>query len=224
MNEQFLTQTALFHGIHREEIEQLLSCLLARKKTYSRDEIIFSAGTNIHEMGLVLSGGVNIVANFYWGSQSIFSHISRGEIFGENYAAIPGEALLVDVVATEKSEILFLDLNKLLHTCQNCCAFHTQLIHNLLKISAQRSIHLSRRMMHTAPKTIRGRLNSYLSEQAVAHDSAHFSIPFNRQQLADYLNVDRSALSNELSKMRDEGLLQFRKNEFALEEIPQDEY
>lgn len=220
MNTKFLIQTTLFQGIQEEELEQLLNCLFARKKTYQKNELIFAAGSNIHEMGLVISGGVNIVVNFYWGNRSIFSHIGEGDIFGENYAAIPGEPLLIDVVATEESEILFLDLNKLLNTCQNCCTFHTRLIHNLLEISAQRSIGLSRRMMHTAPKSIRDRLLSYLSEQALFHKSAHFFIPFNRQQLADYLNVDRSALSNELSKMRREGLLHFKKNEFILEELP----
>lgn len=224
MNEQFLTETTLFQGISLDEVSHLLSCLSARRKTYQREEVIFFTGDRIHELGLVLSGSVNIVVNFYWGNRSIFSHIGIGEIFGENYAAIPGETLLVDAVATEETEILFLDLNKLLHTCQSSCTFHTRLIHNLLEISARRSLHLSRRMIHTAPKSIRGRLSSYLSEQALASGSSHFFIPFNRQQLADYLNLDRSALSNELSKMAREGLLQFRKNEFTLEDIPEDEY
>ncbi len=224
MNTKFLTQTTLFQGIRENELDQLLNCLMAREKSYEKNEIIFSAGSSIHEMGLVVSGSVNIVVNFYWGNRSIFSHMGRGDIFGENYAAIPGERLLIDVVATEASRILFLDLNKLLSTCQHCCTFHHRLIHNLLKISAQRSIGLSRRMMHTAPKSIRDRLLSYLSEQALFHKSSHFFIPFNRQQLADYLNVDRSALSNELSKMQREGLLRFRKNEFTLEELPTEPY
>jgi CRP-like cAMP-binding protein len=224
MNSLFLAQTPLFNNIQEDEIKHLLSCLLAREKTYKKNEVIFSVGSNIHEIGLVESGGVNIVVNFYWGTSSIFGHVGKGAIFGENYAAIPEEPLLCDVVATEDSKILFLDLDKLTHTCQNCCGFHYDLINNLLKISAKKSLKLSRRMMHTAPKSIRDRLLAYLSEQALANKNSHFFIPFNRQQLADYLNVDRSALSNELSKMQKDGLINFKKNEFVLKELPPDRF
>ena len=164
------------------------------------------------------SGSVNILVNFYWGGSHIFGHVAAGQLFAETYAAIPGKELLVDVVAAEKCEVLFLNLDKLLTTCQSGCSFHNRIIHNLIRISAGKNLALSERMMHTAPKSIRERLLSYLSEQAVEHGSAHFSIPFSRQQLADYLGVDRSALSNELSKMQRDGLLSFRKSEFTLKE------
>lgn len=224
MNSLFLSQTPLFQEIQEREVAHLLSCLSAREESYQKNDRIFSAGSSIHEIGLVESGGVNIVVNFYWGDSSIFGHIGKGSIFGENYAAIPGEPLLCDVVATEESQILFLDLHKLLRSCQNSCSFHHRLIHNLLRISGQKSLHLSRRMMHTAPKSIRDRVLSYLSEQALVQGKAHFFIPFNRQQLADYLNLDRSALSKELSKMEKEGLLRFRKNEFTLIQVPSDSF
>lgn len=216
MNYFFLSNTNLFHGIREDEIRHMISCLSAREKTYKKNEIIFRAGDTVYEIGLVESGSVNIIVNFYWGSSSIFGHIGRGEIFAENYAAISGKELICDVVAAEDSEILFLNIDKLLTTCQSGCRFHHRLIHNLLRISALKSLSLSSRMMHTAPKSMRDRLLSYLSEQATVNGSTHFTIPFNRQQLADYLGVDRSAMSNELSKMQKDGLISFKKNEFTL--------
>jgi hypothetical protein len=216
MNYLFLANTPLFRGIQPSEIEQLLTCLNSRKKQYKKNEIIFCAGSPVHEIGLVLSGSVNIVVNFYWGTSHIFGHIEKGAIFAENYAAIPGKELLCDVLATEPTEILFLNLNQLLTVCQKTCHFHQKLVHNLVFISAQKSLNLSSRMMHIAPKSIRERLLSYLSEQAMINGNTHFTIPFDRQQLADYLGVNRSAMSNELSKMQKDGLIHFKKNDFIL--------
>lgn len=219
MNYSFFTNSPLFQGIQEAEIKQLLSCLEAREKTYQKDEIIFHAGNTVQEIGLVESGGVNIVVNLYWGNSIIFGHIGPGAVFAENYAVIPDRELICDVVAAQPSTILFLDVNKLITNCQNNCCFHQQLIHNLLRIGAQKSLALSSRMMHTASKSLRDRLLSYLSEQAMIHGSAQFTIPYNRQQLADYLGVDRSAMSNELSKMQKDGLITYHKNEFKLNNI-----
>lgn len=216
MTSEFLAKTELFQGISPEEITSILPCLNTRKVRYQKNDVIFFAGSNIHEVGLVLSGSVNIIVDFYWGNSHIFGHFEEGELFAENYAAIPNMELPVSVLAAEDCEILFMDMQKMIHTCQKTCSPHQRLSQNLLMISARKNIHLSSRMMHTASKSIRGRLLSYLSEQAKLHGSNKFRIPFNRQQLADYLAVDRSAMSNELSKMQKEGLIQFHKNEFHL--------
>ena len=205
MNYFFLSKTALFNGIQEDEIKHLISCLNGRKKTYTKGEVIYRAGDKVHEIGLVLSGSVNIIVNFYWGGSHIFGHVEKGEIFAENYAAIPSKELICDVIASEDTEVMFLDLSKLLSTCQSCCSFHHRLIHNMLRISA--------------PKGLRDRLLSYLSEQVIIHGSTHFTIPFDRQQLADYLGVDRSAMSNELSKMQKDGLISYKKNKFVLNEM-----
>lgn len=218
MNNFFLQNTPLFHGIREEEIKAMMSCLGAREKHYQKDEVILRAGSPTAEIGLVESGSVNIVVNFYWGSSNIFGHVEKGSIFAENYASIPGQELLCDVVAAEECEILFLNMRQLSSTCSKACSFHNRLIQNLLSISAKKNLGLSSRMMHIAPKGIRDRLLSYLSEQALKNGSSHFLIPFDRQQLADYLGVDRSALSNELSKMQKDGLITYRKNEFTLNE------
>ncbi|MEE8807836.1 MAG: Crp/Fnr family transcriptional regulator [Lactimicrobium sp.] len=220
MNEFLLSNTNLFHGINEDEIKHLLVCLGAHEQSYDKNETILRAGSTVQEIGLVESGSVNIIVNFYWGTSRIFGHASQGEIFAENYAAIPGKELLCDVVAAQPSTILFLNLNKLLTTCQKGCAFHNRLIHNLLSIQARKCLNMSLRMMHTAPKSLREKLLSYLSEQAMVHGSTHFSIPYDRQQLADYLGVDRSAMSAELSRMKKDGLISCHKNEFILHEMP----
>lgn len=214
----FLSNTALFYGIKEQEIKFLLPCLNIREKKYKKEDIIFRAGDTITEIGIVQSGSVNIVVNFYWGDSHIFGHIGKGDIFAENYAALPQKELLCDVVAAEETEILFLDMNTLLTTCQKSCLSHHQLIYNLIQISAQKNLNLSTRMTHIAPKSIRERLLSYLSEQALKNNNTYFTIPFSRQQLADYLAVDRSALSSTLSKMQKEGLISYYKNKFILHE------
>ena len=214
----FLADTPLFQGINEDKINVILPCLGAHVKKYRKDSVIFRAGRKVNEIGLILNGSVNIIANFYWGNSNIFGHIKKGDIFAENYAAFPEKELINDVVAAENTEILFLNLNKILTVCKKGCAFHNEIMHNLIKISAAKNLSLSFRMMHIAPKSIRERVLSYLSEQAAVNKSLHFAIPFSRQQLADYLGVDRSALSNELSKMQREGLIEFRKNKFNLKE------
>ncbi len=216
MDERFLADTMLFRGIREEEIRAMLSCLGAYEKAYQKDEILLRAGEPTDSMGLVLSGSVNIVVNYYWGGSNIFGHVGPGEIFAETYAAIPGRELLVDVVAAEPVRVLFLHALRLSETCSHSCPFHTRVIRNLLQILARKNLRLSTRMMHTASRSIRDRLLSYLSEQAVEHGSSRFTVPFSRQQLADYLGVDRSALSNELSKMQRDGLISYHKNMFVL--------
>lgn len=216
MNFSFLTKTLLFRGASKEEVEKMLRCLSTHTKAFQKGEMIYHAGETVDCMGLVLSGSVNIENDDVWGNKSIFSHVGVGRIFAETYACIPGETLMINVIAAEKTEILFLNATRLLEICPNSCAHHQKLIKNLLQISAQKNLELSRRILHTSSKTIRGRLLSYFSEQAMQNGSYQFTIPFNRQQLADYLGVDRSAMSNELSKMRNDGILSYEKNTFAL--------
>ena len=155
MDLTFITGTALFQGIREEELRLLLPCLQAREHMYQREEIILSAGNTVADIGLVLSGSVNIVLNFYWGSSHILGRVDQGSIFAENYAAIQGQELLCDVVAAEDTSVLFLNMNRLMTTCEKGCAFHQQLIRNMLRISARKNLGLSTRMMHIAPKTIR---------------------------------------------------------------------
>ena len=219
MNLAFLSKTLLFQGIQEQEIEAMLRCLGAHEKEYKKGQTIYQAGQKVRDLGLVLSGSVNIVVYDYWGNSTIFSHIAPGQIFAETYSAIGQAELLVNVVADQDSKILFVDTYKLMTTCQHACPYHQRAIHNLIRISAQTNLNLSNRILHTAPKSIRGRLTSYLSEQALQKGNNRFHIPFSRQQLADYLGVDRSAMSSELGKMKAEGILEFKKNHFILNKL-----
>ncbi len=216
MDYTFLSGTELFHGAAPEEIETMLDCLRAKKRSYRRGDTVYHAGDVVSAIGLVLSGSVSIESDDVWGNRSVLDKVGPGRVFAETYACIPGEPLMVSVAAAERTEILFLDVSRALYTCSKTCGFHSKLVCNLLAISARKNLHLSRRIFHTSSKSIRGRLLSYLSFQAAQRGSNDFEIPFNRQQLADYLNVDRSALSNELSKMQKDGLLKVNRSHFTL--------
>ena len=153
-----------------------------------------------------------------WGNNSILGNVSPGSVFAEVYACIPGQPMLVSVSAAEDTEILFMNAGRILTTCTNACPFHSRLAQNLLFVCAKKSLSLSQRMLHTSPKSIRGRLMSYFSECAKRSGGSSFIIPYNRQQLADYLNVDRSTMCNELSKMQRDGLIEYEKNKILLKD------
>lgn len=216
LNHSFLAKTRLFRGIAPEEIETVLRCIGSYTKRFRKSETVFQIGDRISEFGIVLYGGVHIRSLDLWGNSSILSHVGPGQIFAESYACIPGEPLMVEVRAVDETEILFLNAAMAMKMCPKACSFHHLLIQNMLGIAAEKNLGLSRRMLHTSPKSIRSRLLSYFSEQALKHGNDTFAIPFNRQELAEYLGVDRSALSNELSKMQKEGLLVYDKKTFSL--------
>lgn len=216
MDYSFLAGTPLFLGSSPEEVSEMLGCLEAKQKSYKKGSSIYREGEHVRAMGIVMSGGVNIERDDLWGNKIIFGHVAPGEIFAETYSCISDEPMMVSVVAGGDTEVLFLTMERLLRTCSSSCTHHGRLIRNLLTASMQKNLNLSERMMHTSAKTIRGRLLSFLSAQVEKQRSSTVTIPFNRQQLADYLNVDRSALSAELGKMKREGFVEFTKNRFTL--------
>lgn len=216
MNVNIVSQSIIFQNIPKEDIQSLLKCLGAYERSYEKGEFIYSAGSTVSSMGLVLSGHVLIQQTDLWGNQNIFGHAGPGQVFAETYACVPGEKMMVDVICVKESRILFLNVQKILKTCPSACSFHTQLVSNLLMIMSVKNLNLSRKINYISHKSIRNRLLSYLSFQAVLNSSYSFEIPFNRQELADYLCVDRSALSSELGKMKRDGILTCRKNHFEL--------
>ena len=167
MDYLFLSRTTLFRGITPEEIQTMMGCLQGITKEYRRGSIIHHCGECISTIGLVLSGSVSVENDDIWGNKTILDKISVGNTFAENYACLPGEPLMVNIVAAEATEILYLNTDYMLRVCSRTCGFHNRLIHNMLTISAQKNLNLTRRSLHTGPKTIRGRLLSYLSHQAV---------------------------------------------------------
>ena len=181
MEPLFLSKTDLFRGIPPEDIQSMLGCLKAAMKTYQRGEFICREGETVTAMGMVLSGSVSIENDDIWGNHSILDRVGAGQVFAENYACLPGEKLMISAVATEPTEVLFLSTDCMFTVCPHACDFHNKLIRNMLTIAARKSLSLSRRIMHTSSKSIRGRLLSYLSFQATQHGCRAFDIPFNRQ-------------------------------------------
>lgn len=216
MDYNFIAGTKLFEGVSVEDAEAMLRCLGAQEKSYSRGEVIYHAGQCIERMGLLLEGGVNIVRPDIWGNENIIGHILPGEVFAETYACSQKAPMMADVIATTKSTVLFLDVGKVIKSCASSCSHHARLVRNLLMIMASKNLNLAQKINHITPKSIRERLLSYLSSEAVKQGKKEIEVPFNRQQMADYLAVDRSALSNELSKMQKDGLLSYHKNHFIL--------
>ena len=207
----------LFRGLTPAEWDALAQTGQLRTKTFSRHEIIFHAGSRIHEVGVVLRGSVHIENLDLWGTKTILSSVPAGQVFAETYAFC-GDAMLVDAVAAEDCEVLFVNAAAF---SGGSSAGQDKLLHNLLAVSMRKNLSLSQRIFCTTPKTVRGRLLTYFSAQTAACGRLEFDIPFNRQQLADYLNLDRSALSKELCRMRDEGLLHVEKNHCVLNQLPE---
>ena len=211
-----LSDAPLFRGLNETEIASLLDCLNAAERSYPKGAILLTEGEVTDRIGLVLSGMAVISCSDIWGNASILGHVPPGSVFAEVYACLPGQPMLVSVSAAEETSVLFLNAGRVLHSCSSACPFHARLIQNLLAICAHKSLRLSQRILHTSPKSIRGRLTSYFSECAREAGSNSFQLPYNRQQLADYLNVDRSALCSELSRMQKDGLIEYRKNQIRL--------
>lgn len=215
---KLIKNTKLFRGIGEDGIISMLSCMDVEERSYSKGDFVFLRGECITSVGILLEGCIHIQKEDYWGNLSILSEISEGEVFGEVYACLGNAAISNNVVAVRQSTVLFLSIRRILTVCSSACSFHSLLIRNLLSVIAGKNIMLTQKLEHMSRRTTREKLLSYLSEQSLKAGSPSFDIPFNRQQLADFLSVDRSAMSNELCKMRDEGILVFNKNHFVLRE------
>lgn len=210
-----LKNSMLFNNINDEDILSMLDCLSATIKQYKKGDYLFRQGEHITNLCIVAEGCVHIQSDDYWGNRTILNEVSVCEMFGESYAT--GKIRTPnDAVAASDCTVFFFDLSKMMTVCSNMCRFHTQIIKNLLLILTNKNRALVQKLTHISKRSTREKLISYLSAQAKLHQNNSFTIPFNRQQLADFLSVDRSAMSNELCKMRDEELIQFHKNSFTL--------
>lgn len=211
-----LQKTKMFAGVKDDDISAVLSCLGARLYHYKKGEYVLRQGEHLSDITVLLEGSLHIQKDDYWGNRSILGQITAGEMFGEAYAAPDSDALQNDVVAVEDSAVIFFDVKRILTTCPSACRFHAAVVQNLFFAISEKNRKLVQKLGHMSKRTTREKLISYLSEEAKRQNRAYFTIPFNRQQLADFLSIDRSAMSNELCKMRDEGLIEFKRNEFRL--------
>lgn len=216
MDMDFYKKNALFQNISEQDIRDALMCLHAYKRSYQKNEIIYHAGSSTGFIGLILQGSVIVERNDAWGNRMILTAFSKGDFFAEAYAMNPQSVIPVDIIAREASTVIFLGIGII--ASRSCAVPHAlhQITVNLLKISLQKNILLSNRSFLLASKTMREKILGYLTHVSLQEHSSEFDIPFNRQQLADFLNLDRTALSKELSKMQADGLIAFRKNHFRL--------
>ena len=211
-----LKKCPLFAGIEEEPLLRMLVCLGAKVEFFDKKYTILSEGTPAKYIGIVLSGSIQIVRIDYYGNRSILSENGAGEVFGEAFACAEVPSIPVTILANEPCEIMLIDCSHILHTCENNCGFHQQLIYNLMRDLATKTLLLHQKLEITSKRSTREKLLTYLMFQAQKAGKNRFAIPFDRQELADYLDVDRSGLSAEISKLRKEGVLESDKNEFVL--------
>lgn len=211
-----LSKVELFEGIEEADYEAILSCLSAKAVRYEKNQTVLLKGDNAIQVGIVLSGQVQVIKEDYYGNRSIMAKLDQGSLFGETFVCADIKKLPVSVFTTAESNILFINYHRLIYTCTNTCAFHSKLIYNMLRIVARKNIMLNQKIEFMTKRSTREKLLAYLAAEAQKAGSGSFTIPYNREELADYLSVDRSAMSAELGRMRDDGLIRFQKNNFTL--------
>ncbi len=202
----------LFKGIAFSDYEQIFACLSFKINNYKKGDFILHFGDKVHFVGIIISGAIKIIKDDYEGNSSIIAKLSKSEIFAETFACANILHSPVTVQASEDCEILLIDYRKIIYCCSNACEFHTKLIENMLNLIAIKNLKLSQKIEILSKRTTREKLLMFLDLHSGGMKK--FTITFNREELAQYLCVDRSAMSNELSKMRDEGLIRFKKSEF----------
>lgn len=213
---QFIQNAPLFRGISAEQFEQMMTCLDARRRSFSKNEYIYQGEDSFQRICLVLSGSVCTLKEDQLGNRSILTREGPGELVGESFAGGHVSALPISLMANEPCELLLLDYRRMVASCPRACPCHARMIENMVDILALKNLQLTRKMEHITKRTTKEKLLSYLSEQAQVQQSSQFTIPFNREQLAAYLCVERTAMCTELSKLRKEGVIRFHKNQFVL--------
>lgn len=214
-----IKNSTLFFGMSDEELKGLLECFHARIKSFDAGEMIIRQGDIITNLYLVLEGKVNIEKDTYWGRRIIVSKLSVNDNIAMAFVASKALESTIDAVAADKTKLLLLNYEKCTSMCQNACTRHKVLINNMFEILSKENLELLQKIENVSQKSIRDKLLTYLSNEARKNKNNSFEIPFNRQDLADYLNIDRSAMSFELSKLQKEGMIRYEKNKFILKTI-----
>lgn len=218
MKEEYkiLEQVSLFKGIDSSDYSSILNCLGMFITKYPKNKTIILAGEEITSLGIVLSGSVQVVRDDILGNRTLVAGLSEGDIFAESLACAGVKESPVSVYANEASTVLWISIKRIITTCSNVCSFHTRLITNLLNLLANKNLYLNQKMEFLSKRSIREKILSYLAFQKEISKTSSFLVPLNRNEMADYLCVDRSAMSRELSKLRDEGIIEYKKNKFNL--------
>ena len=213
-----LAQSLLFQGVSVADLPHLIRCLEPKEATYPKDYTIIEEGDLLDELGVIIQGSVSIVRHDFWGNRTLVAKLGVGDIFAETVACTADKSV-ASVITDEKTVVLFLGVQKIITSCPSACVFHHAIIENMVKLLAHKNLSLMQKMNHITKRNTREKLLSFLSEQALDRGQQEFTIPFDRQQLADYLCVDRSAMSSELGKMKSDGLIEYNKNTFMLKHL-----
>ena len=211
-----LRECPLFDRIGDESLKEMLGCLKAKERSYKKGDVVFAEGDKAKYLGIVLEGSVQLVRVDYYGNRSILANIEPPQLFGDAFACAGLKSLPVDAVAAADTRILLLDAQRIARPCGNACPCHGQTILNLLHIVAKKNLVLHQKIEITSNRSTREKLMTYLLLQAKKAKSHTFTVPYDRQELADYLEVDRSGLSAEISKLRNEKVLECRRSTFTL--------
>lgn len=206
----------LFRGIDPADLGGMLKCLSAREVTPARGEFIMASPGTAPLMGVVLEGEVEMISEDYFGKKSLLTVLSVGSVFGESYSCVKARNRTIAYQASGKCRVLLLDYDRILHACKLVCRFHHRMIENMVELIAEKNLELIEKLEVTSRTSIREKLLTYLTRQAERTGSATFQVPMGRTELAEYLCTDRSAMTRELSRMREEGLIDFDKRTFTL--------
>lgn len=206
----------LFQGIRSEDMSAMLKCIGYHTGSFDKGEIIVFEGENLKHVGIIISGAVDMIKEDLWGNKTMLVRMRRNELFGETFACGEDNHSVVTFTASEHTQILFLPFDRVMHNCTMACAFHHRLIENMVRVIANKNRDLMRKVDVISKKTLREKILSYLSIQAQSQKSRYFEVPLGRVELAEYLCADRSALTRELSRMKNEGLIDYEKNCFRI--------
>ena len=206
----------LFKGIKEEDLSAMLSCIDYHIGTFQKGEIVAFEDENIRHIGILLSGAVDMIKEALWGNKTMLVRMRKDELFGETFACGEDNLSVVTFLVSEDARILFMPFDRVMHSCTMACKFHHRLIENMVHIIANKNRDLMRKVEVISKKTLREKILAYLSIQAQAHETRYFEIPLGRVEWAEYLCADRSALTRELAKMKDEGLIDYDRNCFRI--------
>ena len=206
----------LFAGIRPEDMEGMLGCIGYHVRAYEKGEIIAFEEENINHVGVVLTGAVDMLKEDLWGNRTMLVRAYPEDVFGETFACGEDSLSVVTFAAAENSRVLFLSFCRVMHTCTHACVFHQTLIENMVRLIARKNRELMRKVEVVSKKTLREKILAYLSIQAQTQGKNSFEIPLGRVEWAEYLCADRSALTRELAKMKEEGLINYQRNSFEI--------
>ncbi len=208
--------TALFRGIEVNDIRPMLSCLNPRISTFKKGDNIANAGAPFFGIGIVVEGEVVIAKESIAGNRTILTVLKKGEMFGEMISFTEKKIWPVTVTSQSDCEVIFISPEKLITKCQKMCGAHQKVIENMLKIMSKKAMLLSRKVDYLSIRSLRGKLCAYLIEQWKAQETLIFTLPMNRDELADFFNVARPSISREFSKMKEDKLVDFHKASFKI--------